>query len=302
MIRFLLSIATLLAFYANANAQILDSARITYPKLDTLIFITQHDVDDYINIKNIEDTVGKLKDYIKLVKKVRVNQVSFNLLFEPAIKFTERNEALKDAFNAIVTKADVTDYLAIRNIVGDTTGKTADYLKIIKSAKFMVAQGKYMNGLYKDISYENALAVAEENFRLRNLVDKVLVVKHLRKMYLQKNDKTIKTFNIGLGPNPVGQKEREGDGKTPEGTYTLDWQKWNSTTFHSFHISYPNKIDSARAKMKGLVPGSNIMVHGTSKGVKKKKDWTNGCIALNNADMLEFRKIVFQHTKIEIVK
>lgn len=121
-------------------------------------------------------------------------------------------------------------------------------------------------------------------------------------MYLLKDGKTVKTFPIALGPNPVGQKEYEGDGRTPEGTYTLDWQKWNSSTFHSFHVSYPNKIDSARAKSKGLVPGSNIMVHGTSKGVKKKKDWTNGCIALSNADMTEFRKIVFQDTQIEIRK
>jgi len=293
---------TLLVFCINANGQILDSARIKHPKLDTLIFITQHDVDDYLSLKNIKDTVGKFKDYVGLVKAIRINQLSFNLLYEGAVKFTERNEALKAAYNATVTQADVVDYLEIRKIVGDTTGKTADYLKIIKSAKFRVAEGKYMGGLYKEISYENALIEAEENFRRRNLIDKVLVVKHLRKMYLQKKGKTIKTYNIGLGPNPIGQKEREGDGKTPEGIYILDWQKWNSTTFHSFHISYPNKIDSARAKMKGLVPGSFIMVHGTSKGVKKKKDWTNGCIALNNVDMLEFRNMVFPQTPIEITK
>ncbi|RZL17772.1 MAG: hypothetical protein EOO96_28565 [Pedobacter sp.] len=156
--------------------------------------------------------------------------------------------------------------------------------------------------LYKAVTYETALIEAEENFTLRSLVNKVLVVKNERKMYLLKDGKPVKTFTVALGRNPVGQKEYEGDGKTPEGIYILDWQKWNSSTFHSFHISYPNEIDLARAKKKKLTAGSYIMVHGTSKGVKKRKDWTNGCIALNNTDMAEFKRIVFQDTPIEIRK
>jgi len=199
-----------------------------------------------------------------------------------------------------VYKSDLDKYVQQKGLI-DTTGKTNGFIKIISSAKFLSDSRKlYIVG--KKITYDEALLKAEENFRLRNLVNKVLVVKHERKMYLLKDGKTVKTFQVALGPNPIGQKEFEGDGKTPEGTYTLDWQKWNSSTLHSFHISYPNKIDSARAKMKGLIPGSNIMVHGTSKGIKKKKDWTNGCIALTNADMIEFRKIVFQDTAIEIRK
>lgn len=195
----------------------------------------------------------------------------------------------------IVTQGDLNNYLSSRKITGDTTGKTKDYLQLIIYAK--------RNVLINTAStYEKALLTAEENVRIRGLVDKVLVVKHERKMYLLKDGKTVQTFPIALGPNPIGQKEYEGDGKTPEGTYTLDWQKWNSSTLHSFHISYPNKIDSARAKQKGLIPGSNIMIHGTSKGIKKKKDWTNGCIALTNTDMIAFRKIVFQDTAIEIIK
>lgn len=193
-----------------------------------------------------------------------------------------------------VTQNDINDYLISRKITGDTTGKTKDYIKILSSAKSMMIWKMKTN-------YEDALKLAEENVRLRSLVNKVLVIKSERKMYLLKDGKTVKTFPIALGPNPVGQKEYEGDGRTPEGTYTLDWQKWNSSTFHSFHISYPNEQDLARAKKKGLTAGSNIMVHGTSKGTKKK-DWTNGCIALSNADMIEFRKIVFQDTQIEITK
>ncbi|RYG06593.1 MAG: hypothetical protein EOO07_28940 [Chitinophagaceae bacterium] len=165
-----------------------------------------------------------------------------------------------------------------------------------------VANGQYRSGLYKEIDYETALKEAEENVRLRSMVDKVLVIKSERKMYLQKKGKTVRTYPIGLGPNPVGQKEREGDGRTPEGIYQLNYQKWDGPTFHSFHISYPNDVDVARAKARGLTPGSHIMIHGTSKGVKKKRDWTNGCIALNNVDMAEFRKIVFLETTVEIRK
>ena len=194
-----------------------------------------------------------------------------------------------------ITQSELAQYLQSRKITGDTTGKTKDYLKLIKSAKVLV--------IWKlKPTYEEALLQAEENLRLRNMVNKVLVIKSERKMYLQKDGQTIKTFSIALGPNPVGQKEYEGDGKTPEGNYTLDWQRWETSTFHSFHISYPNAIDSARAKIKGLTPGSNIMVHGTSKGAKKQKDWTNGCIALTNSDMIAFKKIVFQDTQIEIRK
>ncbi len=211
------------------------------------------------------------------------------------VLFADTSSAFAKQQNIVVTQGDLDDYLAYKKITGDTTGQTRKYLKILYSTKSMLKWGMQSG-------YNEALALAEENFRRRDLVNKVLVVKSERKMYLQKDGKTIQTFPIALGPNPVGQKEYEGDGRTPEGNYTLDWQRWNNSTFHSFHISYPNKIDSARAKAKGLTPGSNIMVHGTSKGVKKKKDWTNGCIALSNVDMKLFREMVYQDTPIEIRK
>lgn len=192
-----------------------------------------------------------------------------------------------------ISQDDLDNYLKSRKIT-DTLGKTNGYLILIRNAKAMTAIG------FTKTTYAEALKAEEEHIRLRNMVDKVLVIKNERKMYLLKNGKTVKTFRIALGPNPIGQKEYEGDGKTPEGTYTLDWQRHETPTFHSFHISYPNAQDLERAKKKGLVAGSNIMVHGTSNGTKNKKDWTNGCIALNNTDMTSFKKIVFQDTKIEI--
>jgi murein L,D-transpeptidase YafK len=225
-----------------------------------------------------------------------------NITFPQALNQYEETQKHHNFINKPITADDVKEYLFLRKIVGDTIGKTANYIKIIKLARAKFAQGEFIHGLYPKIDYLSALVEAEEYVRLRDLVDKVLVIKSQRKLYLQKDRKTVKTFAIDLGPKPIGQKEYEGDGKTPEGNYTLDWQRHETGNFHSFHISYPNALDSARAKTKGLKPGNNIMVHGTPKGLKKKKDWTNGCIALNNEDMAEFRRIVFQDTAIEIKK
>lgn len=203
--------------------------------------------------------------------------------------------------NYSIKQSDLDKYLSYRNI-SDTVGKTKDYITILKWAMVRLHPqwGPVLHK--KQATYEGAIADAEAFFIKRHLVSKILVIKSKRKMYLLKDSNIVKSYSIALGPNPVGQKEYESDGKTPEGTYTLDWQRWNSTTFHSFHISYPNQADSARAKAKGLQVGSNIMVHGTSKGLKRKKDWTNGCIALSNQDMANFRELVFQDTPIEIRK
>ncbi|WP_205314267.1 L,D-transpeptidase family protein [Pedobacter namyangjuensis] len=303
MARYLLSLLLVILFCNTSNAQILDSARVKTPTIDTVILVTQQDVNNYISLREITDTVGKLSSYISIIKTAKETSVMHpKAQFETVLLLTERNEKFQALVKKPITKDDINEYLSILKITDDTIGKTNDFIKIIKSAKTRMAMAELGGNLYKVVSYETALMDAKENFRLRNLVNKVLVIKHERKMYLLKDGKTVKTFTVALGKNPVGQKEFEGDGKTPEGIYTLDWQKWNSSTFHSFHISYPNEIDLARAKTKKLTAGSYIMVHGTSKGVKKRKDWTNGCIALNNVDMAEFKKIVFQDTQIEIRK
>lgn len=300
---FFLFIVAVFFSSSNSSAQILDSMSMKINKKDTVIQITQQDVNEYIMLRKITDTIGKLPTYIKILKTAKAN--SFYIpksTFENNLIFAEQNAKFQNVLKDTITSAEVSAYLSLRKITDDTTGKTKDFIKIIKSAKVRMAMPKVDGGLAKAIDFETALKDAEENFRIRNLVNKILVIKKERKMYLLKDGKTVKTFSVALGPNPVGQKEFEGDGKTPEGSYTLDWQRHDTPVFHSYHISYPNKADSVRANSKGLKPGSNIMIHGYSKGVKKKKDWTNGCIALTNADMIEFRKIVFQDTAIEIRK
>lgn len=127
--------------------------------------------------------------------------------------------------------------------------------------------------------------VAEE------LADFVLVVKSERKLYLMRDDEVIDTFRVTFGSNPKGHKEHEGDGRTPEGRYVLDWKHSDSDFHKSIHISYPNTSDKIRAADTGVLPGGAIMVHGQKNGygwlspIAKYVNWTDGCIALSNKDM-----------------
>ena len=134
--------------------------------------------------------------------------------------------------------------------------------------------------------------------------DKVLVIKSTRKLYLLANGKILKSYRVALGGHPVGRKVREGDERTPEGAYTLDWHNPNSDYYRSIHISYPNADDLARAKRLGVPPGGELFVHGqpndfTGPG-KEKGDWTAGCIAVTDAEMDEIWRAVADGTPIVI--
>lgn len=125
------------------------------------------------------------------------------------------------------------------------------------------------------------------------VADKVVIEKEKRKLHLIKDGSPFRSFDIALGVAPVGDKEKEGDFKTPEGSYLLDARNPNSDYFLSIHISYPNNTDRQTAKNKGVDPGGQIMIHGQpntptySAGYYKSTDWTNGCIAVSNSDMID---------------
>lgn len=137
-------------------------------------------------------------------------------------------------------------------------------------------------------------------------VDKVIVYKDERKMMLLRNGEVLKTYRISLGKNPVGSKEKEGDKKTPEGRYVLDWKNPNSKYHLSIHISYPNDDDKRNARLKGVPPGGDIMIHGCPNGLGwnwkyyKVNDWTDGCIAVSNEEIEEIWNVVENGTEIEI--
>lgn len=137
-------------------------------------------------------------------------------------------------------------------------------------------------------------------------VDSVLVIKSASKMYLISNGIRIKEYSIALGGNPKGPKQQEGDEKTPEGKYTLDYKKSDSSFYKAIHVSYPNEEDKARAKRKGVSPGGLIMIHGQKNGLgwlswlSQKFNWTNGCIAVTNAEMDQIWSLVKVGTPIDI--
>ena len=138
-------------------------------------------------------------------------------------------------------------------------------------------------------------------------VDLVQVIKSKRQMFLIEQGKIIKQFTIALGANPIGHKQQEGDERTPEGRYILDYRNPNSGYFKSLHVSYPNKQDLARAKAKGVDAGGMIMIHGQRNGfgwaasLTQRRDWTNGCMALSNEDMQVVWDLVQVGTPIEIL-
>lgn len=136
--------------------------------------------------------------------------------------------------------------------------------------------------------------------------DKVLVLKGERRLLLLRGGDVIRTYKIALGSNPEGTKIREGDSRTPEGRYILDWRNVKSRFYRSIHISYPNQGDISRARALGVSPGGAIMLHGLPNGRgaigadHARWDWTDGCIALTNAEMDEVWRAVADGTVIEI--
>jgi murein L,D-transpeptidase YafK len=139
------------------------------------------------------------------------------------------------------------------------------------------------------------------------VADKVVIEKEKRKLHLMSDGSAFRTFDIALGGAPLGDKEREGDFKTPEGSYELDMRNPNSDYFLSIHVSYPNNEDRQEARQKGVDPGGQIMIHGQpntptySAGYYKSMDWTNGCIAVSNSDMIDIWLMTPNSIAIEIL-
>ena len=123
--------------------------------------------------------------------------------------------------------------------------------------------------------------------------DKVLVLKSQRVLRLLNRGRTVAEYPVRLGLNPVGHKQREGDFRTPEGFYELSRRNPRSEFFLSLEVSYPSEADRARARQAGQRPGGLIMIHGQPNVPRKprdyyaRNDWTDGCIAVSNSDMVD---------------
>lgn len=136
--------------------------------------------------------------------------------------------------------------------------------------------------------------------------DSILVFKSQRKLQLLKAGRVLRTFAISLGLVPVGHKQREGDFRTPEGRYFIEAKNADSDYFLSLKVSYPNDTDRARARAEGVDPGGQIMIHGLPNEPKydlrryQGWDWTDGCIAVSNSDMIDIWLMTGESTPIEI--
>jgi len=152
-----------------------------------------------------------------------------------------------------------------------------------------------------------------EETRLANLAatarlsaDRIVVHKGERRLELIREDKVVASYPVWLGRNPIGHKLEQGDGRTPEGRYYLDWRKDDSRFYRALHVSYPNLIDRIRATHNGVSPGGMIMIHGSPNNplvgnYGLKRDWTEGCIAVTNRAMDEIWDAVPDGAPIDIL-
>lgn len=138
-------------------------------------------------------------------------------------------------------------------------------------------------------------------------VERIVVRKAARRMDLYRHGRVVRSYKIALGLRPTGHKEQEGDYRTPEGRYTLERRNPQSDYFLSIQISYPSAADIAHAQKLHVNPGNAIMIHGLPNAPSKslnyysRVDWTDGCIAVSNSDMVEIWLMTTPGTPIEIL-
>lgn len=148
--------------------------------------------------------------------------------------------------------------------------------------------------------------VAPHGVRGGAVADRVVVIKHRRELMTLRGDVVLRRYPIALGFNPVGHKRHEGDGRTPEGVYRLDWRHVSLTVGPAIHISYPNARDRQRAKAARRRPGGGIMLHSLDPPLPwttakpRSRMWTQGCIGMMPGHLEEIWHTVMDGTLIEI--
>lgn len=139
---------------------------------------------------------------------------------------------------------------------------------------------------------------------LTGAVERIVIEKTARRMTLIQYGQPVRTYQIALGFAPEGDKDRQGDGKTPEGEFTIDRRNAGSAFTLSLGLNYPTPEDVDRAAKGGYSPGGDIFIHGQPnalpEGFKLNGDWTAGCVALSNTEMREVWAVTPIGTKVEI--
>ena len=139
------------------------------------------------------------------------------------------------------------------------------------------------------------------------VADRVVVRKAERRLELYSSGQLLRSYPVSLGNEPRGPKRTEGDGRTPEGTYAIDYRNEASSYCLSLHITYPDAADSERAQQQGADAGGMIMIHGLPNRMgsigrlHRLLDWTRGCIAVTNPEIREIARVVPNGTPIELL-
>ncbi len=138
------------------------------------------------------------------------------------------------------------------------------------------------------------------------IADRIMVEKSIRRLTLMKNGIVLKSYKVALGRKPIGDKEREGDNRTPEGIYKIDRRNARSRFYRALHISYPTPSQIDKSKKLGVGPGGDILIHGLPSSLAwvgsmhRMFDWTAGCVAVTNAEIDEIWRVVPDDTTVEI--
>ena len=227
--------------------------------------------------KSLECFQKLIKDFPESVYRQNSEMMMFNI----------RNVALKDQTIAA-------QQMQIDTLRHEVHGKENEIVTLQKETE---AFGKKIEALeQKFFDYATQ----------KGSIDRIVIEKNARRLKLISQGEVLKSYNIALGGNPIGPKERQGDNKTPEGTYVIDGRNEDSRFHLSLHISYPNERDKNRAKKLGVSPGGDIMIHGIKNGFSwigdahTQVDWTKGCIAVTDEEIEEISKLAPNGTIVEI--
>ena len=137
-------------------------------------------------------------------------------------------------------------------------------------------------------------------------VDRIMVDKSERMLTTYRGDQMVRAFRVALGSGGLAPKQRQGDGRVPEGSYRITFHNSASRYHRSLRIGYPTDEQRAAAQAAGINPGGDIMIHGLPNGMAAiasrhlLRDWTEGCIAVTNREMDWLFTAVPDGTRIDI--
>jgi murein L,D-transpeptidase YafK len=194
------------------------------------------------------------------------------------------------------------DPFELESAIVKTDGATVDLQALHRAVRLMIASLLLAGSLVTSQAGAQSAASASRSPH----VDRIVVDKSERLLYLLAGGEVVRRMDVALGLVPEGHKQQEGDFRTPEGVYQIEAKNPDSDYFLSLKISYPNDADRNRARRLGVDPGGQIMIHGLPNEPKytesryRGADWTDGCIAVSNSDMIDLWLLTSVATPIEI--